>query len=190
MTDYLIADRYASALSAAIPEETGLEAALRSLQEISDLFDTHHELHSCLANPAIEVHLREQVLDEVLGRLDCPPVVMRLVHQLMERGRMSVLGETVTRFEEIVDERLNRVAARITTATPLAGDQQEQLKSALRRRAGKSIRLKCQVDPEIIGGVVARIGWQVIDDSVRTRLARLKEALIAEEVEPHENSGD
>jgi F-type H+-transporting ATPase subunit delta len=190
MTDYLIADRYASALSAALPDDSHLESALASLQQISDLFDEHHELHSCLANPAIEVHLREQVLDEVLRRLGAEQTVMRLVHQLMERDRMQVLAETVTRFEEIVDARLNRVAARITTSKALSPAEAERLKGKLSQHAGKAVRLKCSVDPEIIGGVVARIGWQVIDDSVRTRLARLKDALIAEDVKPYEDSGD
>jgi F-type H+-transporting ATPase subunit delta len=190
MTDYLIADRYAGALSAALPDDDRLESVLASLREISDLFDAHHELHSCLANPAIEVHLREQVLDEVLRRLDAEKLVMRLVHQLMERGRMRLLSETVTRFEEIVDARLNRVAARITTVAPLTPEQEERLKGKLSEYAGKSVRLKCNVEPDIIGGVIARIGWQVIDDSVRARLARLKEALIAEEVKPYETPGN
>ncbi len=190
MTGYLIADRYAGALSAALTEDSQLETALASLQEISSLFDAHHELHSCLSNPAIEVHLREKVLDEVLQRLGAQQAVVRLVHELMERGRMPVLRETVMRFEEIVDARLNRVAARVTTAGPLRPEQQQQLQGKLSAYAGKSVRLKCTVDPEVIGGVVARIGWKVIDDSVRTRLTKLKDALIAEEVEPHENSGD
>lgn len=190
MTDYLIADRYANALSAALPDKNRLESVLASLREISDLFDTHHELHSCLANPAIEVRSRREVLDEVLQRLGAETVVMRLVYQLMERGRMQLLSETVTRFEEIVDERLDRVAARVTTAAPLSSEQQEQLKGKLSEYAEKTVRLKCMIEPEIIGGVVARIGWQVIDDSVRTRLARLREALIAEEIEPYETPSD
>ncbi|MEA3365166.1 MAG: ATP synthase F1 subunit delta, partial [Candidatus Hydrogenedentes bacterium] len=96
----------------------------------------------------------------------------------------------VTRFEEIVDARLNRVAVRITTVAPLSAEQEKRLKEKLSAYTGKSVRLQCHVDPEIIGGVVARIGWQVIDDSVRTRLARLKEALIAEEVKSYETPGD
>jgi F-type H+-transporting ATPase subunit delta len=190
MTDYLIADRYASALSRALTDDSELEGALASLREISDLFDAHHELHSCLANPAIEIHLREQVLDEVLRRLGTETLVMRLVHELMERGRMKLLSETVMRFEEIVDARLNRVAARITTVAPLSAEQEKRLKEKLSAYTGKSVRLQYRVDPEIIGGVVARIGWQVIDDSVRARLARLKEALIAEEVKSYETPGD
>ena len=77
MTDFLIAERYANALSAALPDDGDIERASASLLQISELFSTHHELHSCLANPAIEVHLREQVLDEPLG-LACrggkPPI--------------------------------------------------------------------------------------------------------------------
>ena len=103
---------------------------------------------------------------------------------------MRLLSETVTRFEEIVDARLNRVAARITTVAPLTPEQEERLKGKLSEYAGKSVRLKCNVEPDIIGGVIARIGWQVIDDSVRARLARLKEALIAEEVKPYETPGN
>ncbi len=190
MTDFLIAERYANALSAALPDDGDIERASASLLQISELFSTHHELHSCLANPAIEVHLREQVLDEILNRLGADRAVARLVHELMERGRMAVLSKTAGCFEDIVDERLNRVSARVTTATPLSAEQQERLKDKLSEHTGKTARLKCDVDPGLIGGVVARIGWELIDDSVRTRLARLKEALIAEDVKAYETPGD
>jgi len=184
MADLLIAQRYAAALGAAIPDKGGLEPASQALLELSEVFATHHDLHSCLANPAIDVDARMQVLAEALRRMDAPRPVRSLASELLRRGRIALLPEIGEAFRKVVDERLDRLAATVTSAMPLSGTQELLLSERLAKFAGKAVRLRCDVDPELIGGVVARIGGQVIDGSLRTRLANIRNALIEEELSP------
>jgi len=69
----------------------------------------------------------------------------------------------------------------VTTTVPLTDSQQARLRGALDTFSGKTVTMECAVDREILGGVVARIGGTVIDGSLRTRLERIKKALLAEE---------
>ena len=180
MKNYLIAERYANGLSRAIPDNAELEAATNALGQLSDLYQTNHDLRSVLANPAIALAERAKVLTGVLDAEAPPRMVGRLVHVLLRRGRISVLPDAAEVFSVLVDERLNRVHAVVTTAVPLDEKQQARLKQAMERHSGKAVRLRRLVDPEVLGGVVAQIGNVVIDDSVRSRLKRLKDALLAD----------
>lgn len=182
MADYLIADRYAGALSAAIEDNAQLTPALVSLEELAEAIRTHHDLHSCLSNPAIQVDNRKKVLDEFLVKMTVIDQVKQLCHVLLERGRIGILPEVAQVFQRYVDERLNQVTAWVSSALPLNEAQEAQLKTSLTRQSGKTVQLRCSVDPDLIGGVVAKIGGKVFDGSLRTRLANLKKVLTAGEV--------
>lgn len=184
MGNHLIADRYARALSGAIEDDGVLQQELDRLYELSELFSTHHDLHSCLSNPAIDAALRVKVLDEVLDSLEITGPCRNLAHELLERGRMALLAEIVQAFSDLVDERLDRVTAVVTTALPLTDEQKDTLTKGLAAYSNKNVRLRCEVDAELIGGVVVRIGGEVLDGSLRTQLDNLKDTLIAAELDP------
>lgn len=179
MADFMIAARYAKALAGVIEDAQGLEEARDALQAVSELFSTHHDLHSCLANPSIQVAQREHVLDDLLEKLGFAGPVKNLIHHLLERGRMDLLDEIACSFTAIVDERMGRVAAHVATALELSNDDKQFLSAQLSKWSGKEVRMHCEVDPEIIGGVIAHLQGTVIDGSLRTRLAQLKETLLA-----------
>ncbi|MBN2311771.1 MAG: ATP synthase F1 subunit delta [Candidatus Hydrogenedentes bacterium] len=182
MRDYLIAQRYAEGLSAAMADTARLERAVEQLADMARLLDTHHDLRSCIGNDAIDEHLRGRVLDDVLRRLGAEPEVLRLCGLLLSRDRVFLLGDIVELLGRILDERLNRTTAKVTSAAPLTGPQQDRVRQALAGFSGKEVRLTCAVDADLIGGVVAEIGGRVIDGSLRTQLERLKTELIAEEI--------
>ena len=183
MGNYLIAGRYAVALSGALEDDGVLQTELDRLCDLSELFSTHHDLHSCLANPAIDAALREKVLDEVLDSLGIGGPSRNLAHELLERGRMVLLPDIVQVFSDLVDDRLGRVTAVVKTALPLTDEQKDTLTKGLAAYSNKNVRLRCEVDGDLIGGVVARIGGEVIDGSLRTQLDNLKDMLIAAEID-------
>jgi len=181
MKNYLIAERYAKALSNSIPDAAQLDAAMTALQRVRDLYVAEHDLRITLANPAIDVKKRAAVLADVLRAEAIAPVVARLAEVLLRRGRIAILPDVATVFATQVDKRLNRVTAAVRTAVPLTDDQRARLQAALARFSGKTVHLACDVDRTILGGVVARMGGQVLDGSLRTRLERMKTALLAKE---------
>jgi F-type H+-transporting ATPase subunit delta len=159
-----------------------LESARETLADLTELFQTHHDLHSCLENPAIQVAYRENVLDEILRRTEAMGAVKALMHEMLERGRIALLPQISEVFTEEVDDRLNQTSAVATSAAPLTQAQRQQLVKSLEAYAGKNVRLLEKVDPDVIGGVVVRMGGYVLDGSVRTRLMHMKESLLAQEI--------
>jgi len=196
MRNYLIAERYAQGLNQSIANDTDVEPTARALHDLGALFETSHDFRSVLANPAIDRDKRREVLDAVMQAEAMPGPVARLAQVLLRRGRITMLADVAQVFSMLADARLERVQATVTTALALDEGQAGRLGSALERYSGKAVRLKRDVDPEILGGVLVRIGSTVVDGSVRTRLERLRDALLAGEVEvtqekgTHENPGN
>lgn len=189
MKNFALADRYANALSGVVQDDE-LDDVLNGVQRMRDLFTHHHELHTCLANPAITIELREKVLDEVIQREEVPTQVKGLMHTLLERHRMDQVEPIAEVFEHIVDKRRGRVVVHVTVAEPLTSESEELLREGLEKYSGKQVRLAVKEDPSIIGGVIAEIGGRVIDGSLRTRVQKIKDTLIAEEIALDEIAGN
>jgi F-type H+-transporting ATPase subunit delta len=181
MKDFRVAERYARALSLSLPDESTLDEAGRAMTLLRRTFTSNHDLHSALANPAIDADVRVRLLNGVIQNLEISPAVGRLLEVLLRRGRIDWLPAVARVFNTLVDERLNRVGASVRTATPLNEAQEARLQAALEQFSGKAVRMEIEIEPELLGGVVTEIGGKLIDGSVRTRLNRLKNTLITEE---------
>jgi F-type H+-transporting ATPase subunit delta len=104
-------------------------------------------------------------------------LALNLALLLLERGRIELARDVQIAFQEKVDERLNIAHATVTTAVPLADDERNAVAAKLSSLTGKQVDVTPVVDEAIIGGVIARIGDQLIDGSTRTRLLALKRRL-------------
>ena len=102
---------------------------------------------------------------------------MNLVRLLNERGKIGLVDDIARIFREKVDERRGVVHATVTTAVPLSDDERAAVAARLSAITGKTVDVTPVVDESIIGGVVARIGDQLIDASTRTKLAALRRSL-------------
>ena len=110
-----------------------------------------------------------------------PEPVARLTAVLLSRGRLQDAAVVAETFEDVVDERLNRIAARVTTAHDMTPEQEAILQQSLNAYTAKDVLLRKRVNPKIIGGVRVDMKGKVIDGTLRTRLRRLREYLLAEE---------
>jgi F-type H+-transporting ATPase subunit delta len=97
---------------------------------------------------------------------------------LAEAGRLTGLETILRTFEGLLDERLERVKAVVTTAVPLDAAAQARLTARLTAVTGKQAYLEIRQDPTILGGLITQIGSQVFDGSLRARLARLRDELV------------
>lgn len=98
---------------------------------------------------------------------------------LFEYGRIAVLPEIATHFAALKAEIENTVDVTVTSAAPLSSAQQQAIVKALRQRLGSNVQLSTEVNEKLIGGAVIRAGDVVIDGSLRSRLEKLSNALIA-----------
>lgn len=177
-----LADRYAEALRTAIGDTTRLEAAAQGLNVMSAAYQSHHQVRFALANPVLPLGTRRAILGGALKANPVSPEVERLMHMLLEQNRMTLLPTIASRFEVHIDDWLERVEVTVITAVPLTADLEEALVGSLEKFSRKTVRLNTVVDPKIIGGLVVLMWGVFFDFSLRTRLERLKQKLLAEEM--------
>ena len=130
-----------------------------------------------LASDRFPVADRKKLVESFLKRLGADPLLAKFLHYVLERGRMQGVSEIARAFRRLADEAAGRIDAHITSAAPLPPDALAKIKQALEQATGKQVIATTAVDPELIGGVVARVGSTVIDGSVRSALAQLKTSL-------------
>jgi F-type H+-transporting ATPase subunit delta len=173
-----VARRYAKALVDVAAVSNEMEPVRQELSGFAGMLREHRELHQLLTNPSIRRQDKTRVLDEVVARLALRPLSRSFLRILLEAGRLPVLETVLRAYEALVDERLGRVKVVVTAARPLEAESQGRLQERLQEMTGKTVYFEVQQDPRILGGLVAQIGSLVYDGSVRTRLSRLREALV------------
>jgi F-type H+-transporting ATPase subunit delta len=134
-------------------------------------------LEAALANPATPLDQRVEAAERVFTDLSTP--VRNLVLLLLRRGRIEQLPRVTKEFARLDDERKGLIHAFATSAAPLAADELRAITARLEALTGGQIELETDVDPDLLGGLVVRIGDRLIDGSVRGRLERLRNQLAA-----------
>jgi len=173
-----VARRYAKAIFA-IGEENGLfELMGRQLNELADLWKGSAELRQTLENPVFKASQKKTVLQGLLPRVAPARQVQSLALLLLERGRIAILPAIAKAYEEMCDQKLGRVRARVKSAHALDIASESEIRKAIERRTGKKVLLTTEVDPTLIGGVVAEVAGLVLDGSVASRLSSLKNRLL------------
>lgn len=173
-----IARRYARAvfgLGEGDPARTG--TLLEEFEALTDEILASDDLRRSLLTPLFPRAERQGVIDELVRALGLSPEIRATAAVLVNENRMRLFPLIRDELRTLVDEMAGRVEARVSSARPLEDAQREQLRQALSRRVGADVTLEVSVDPELIGGVVARIGDLLLDGSVRTQLENLGASL-------------
>lgn len=169
-------DAYANAILGIVRAEGFLEGAEDELFRFARTFEGSDDLRMALSDPSIPADRRQAVVEQLLGEKAL--IVSRaLASFIVGIGRASELPAIVDRFVALAAESRSREVAEVRSAVALDDAQTARLAEALGRATGKSIEVKVIVDPEVMGGLVARVGDTVIDGTVRHRLDQLKESI-------------
>lgn len=167
---------YAQAMFSVAEAEDVLDEVEDELFRFARTLEQQHELRDALTDPGLPAERKRALLAEVLGeRTD--PVTVNLLGFVIEQGRARELGAIVDELVAVAAERRQSAVAEVRTAVPLDAGHRDRLAEALERATGRKVELKVVVDPTVVGGVVARVGDQVIDGSVRRRLELARERL-------------
>ena len=167
---------YAEALFQIAQAEGALDAVENELFDFARTVEREPELRQALTDPALPGERKQAVLNELLGGR-ANPHTTRLLGFVVEQGRARDLASIVDELVRLAAERRRSVVAEVRTAVPLDDERRRRLEAALSRATGRKVELKTVVDPSVVGGVVARVGDQVIDGSIRRRLELARERL-------------
>lgn len=136
------------------------------------------ELKGVLLSPAVSPAKKRSIVGRFAESVPFSRLIRNFFFLIIDRRRTDILGEIGEAFETALDQRMGVVRAEVQSAAPLSRQQQEELQQELSRVAKKRVRCHFSVDPQLIGGVVARIGSTVYDGSVRTQLEGLRQQLV------------
>ena len=173
-----IARRYATGLADVVLKSGETETVKTELKTWEQMLAANPDLERAFSNPSIPHSKKERVLDGLILKTKPSKTTGNFLRVLVRNGRLEVLSDIVKRFDSVLEERSGVVSAEVASARELSDAQRSELKTNLEKLTGKQVRLAFAVDPDLIGGVVTRIGSTVYDGSVKTQLENLKEEMI------------
>ena len=172
--------RYARAFADVVTQEKLDTAALdRQMEDFLLTWDASAELRDLFVNPAVAALQKVAVLDKMNAKLGLRKELRNLLAVLINNDRIGDVREVVQAYRAEMQERQGIRSVEIVTARELSEKDRTGLMAGVGKLAGAEIQASFKLDKSILGGTVVRIGSTVYDGSVRGRLERLKEALVA-----------
>src|SRR5499426_2567494 len=172
------ARRYAKALHMAATEAKAGEAAGRELAALLEVFKANRGALEILERPWIKPADRRAAALALAEKSGAGKLVRDFVALVAERGRLDHLAVIVSEYRDLIDAELGRVRAQVSSPVALTDAEKAELSRRLQAALGKQIILEEQVDKNLLGGFVARVGSLILDGSLDGQLARIRERLV------------
>ncbi|QJA06103.1 ATP synthase F1 subunit delta [Thermosulfurimonas marina] len=178
----IIAQKYARGLFAVGKEQGRFQEFGEELKRVGAFLAASPEVLEALESPIYPPDLKMEIVEEVIKGLSLDEEVARFLRLLVEKKRIQYIQAIIEAYDQLVDEELGIVRAEVRAAFSLGEEEKGRLSETLKKLVGKEVKLQVSEDPELIGGLVVRIGDLVLDGSVRTQLEAFKESIIRGEV--------
>lgn len=176
-----LARRYARALLGLAPDPGARDKYAKDLAALAEITrstdESERQVITILANRRFPMRERTKLLEALASRVGADAMVVKFLTYVMERDRVGGLPDIARAYLRMADDAAGRVQAEVVAAAALSPDAVSGIKNALERATGKQVMLKTSVDPELIGGVVAKVGSYVLDGSLKSALARMRAEL-------------
>lgn len=169
-------EAYANALLEVARADGRIEAVEDDLFRFARAFTGSDDLRMALTDPKLPIERRIAIVDQLMGG-KALATSTALASMVVGAGQASELPAIIDRFVELATAERKHEVAEVRSAIPLDATQTDRLAAALSKATGKVVEVKVVIDPEVLGGIVARVGDTVIDGSIRRKLDLLKESI-------------
>ncbi len=167
-----LAEVYARSLFEVALEQGKLDELREQLGQFADALDSNRELAVFFFSPYFSTKEKQEALGRVLDGAD--PSFLNFLELLIENHRMPVIFRARQQYERMWEKENELLPVEITSAIELDQGTTERLGREIGERAGRRVRLAAHVDPNILGGIVLRVGNSILDASIRNRLEQLR----------------
>ncbi len=172
--------RYALAIYEIAEKNGKVDEYLSDLREICDLFDNNKDFYEVLKHPKINMIKKKEIFNDLFkGKIDDDLFSFMII--LIEKNRILHLKEKLNEMEKIDLERKNIIKGIVKTAIPILPDELEKLKITFEDKYDKTIIFDTQVDKSLLGGVYVKIGNDVIDDTIKSKIEEMKALMLKKE---------
>ena len=172
-----LAGRYATALFQLARDEKQLEAVGASLAALKQALADSEDFRRLTTSPLIARDEAVRAVGATAKAMKLDPITANFLGVLAQNRRLGQLGHVIRAFNMLAAHHRGETTAEVTSAHPLSDDQVGALKANLKTRLGRDVAVDLNVDPAILGGLVVKIGSQMIDGSIRTKLNTLAQAM-------------
>jgi F-type H+-transporting ATPase subunit delta len=167
-----IAQVYARSLFEVAKERGTLDEVREQLGQFADALDQNRELATFFFSPYFSTKEKEEALDGLLE--DADPTLVNLLKVLIENHRMPAIFRIRRELDRLWEEEHKLLPVQITSAVPLDDATVERVGREIGEQTGREVELTTNVDPDVLGGIVLRVGNQILDASIRNRLDQLR----------------
>ncbi len=172
-----LAGRYALALFELARDAGQIDSVRDDLAKVQQSYRDVPAFRDLLTSPLVDRRDAARAVAAIAQSLDLGELATKFLGVLAANRRLGALTGMIRAFNMLVSAHKGETRAEVTTAYPLSDDQRAALAQQLRQRMGRDVALDVAVDPAIMGGLVVKIGSQMIDSSIRTRLNTLAQAM-------------
>ena len=172
-----LAGRYALALFELARDQKQLDSVGDSLAAVRQALAESDDLRELTTSPLIGRDEAVKAVAAVADEMNLDPLTGNFLGVLARNRRLAQLGNVIRAFNTLAARHRGEINAEVTSARPLDDDQLDAIRKNLRTRMGRDIAVETHVDPAILGGLVVKIGSQMIDGSIRTKLNNLAQAM-------------
>jgi F-type H+-transporting ATPase subunit delta len=167
-----LAEVYARSLFEVALQQGKLDELREQLGQFADALDQNRELAVFFFSPYFSTKEKQDGLERLLDGAE--ETFLNFLKLLIENHRMPVIFRTRQQFERMWERENELLPVDITSAIELDQETTERLGRSIGERAGRKVRLAAHVDPDILGGIVLRVGNSILDASIRNRLEQLR----------------
>ncbi len=172
-----LADRYAAALYAHADDVHALDAVVSEMEALGRTIDASADFRRLLESPLIDINQATKAAHAVLTQEGFGKPVCDFVGVIAANRRLNALRDIVRAFAALVAKRRGIITAQVASAYPLSDVQRTQLRARLIEAGYGNVNIIEQVEPDLLGGLVVRIGARLYDTSLKSRLQRLQYAM-------------
>jgi F-type H+-transporting ATPase subunit delta len=172
-----IARPYASALFELAGEASDVEGVEAGLDQVSALIDESADFRAFLRSPVIAAEQKQAAVEAMIGKGLASGLVANFLKLVAHNRRLFALSTMIAGFKEMAAAARGEIRAEVVSATALTDKQEAALSAEIKRKIGKSVTLDISVDASLIGGLIVKVGSQMIDSSLKTKLTAMRIAM-------------
>ena len=172
-----IAGRYAQAVFEIAKESGGVDALATQTDDLNTALHDSADLRELISSPKYSREDQSRAIEALAGTMGLDAVLTNTLRLMAKNRRLFVLPQLTARLAQLIATERGEITADVTSAIALTDAQMDRLKQTLAEKSGKTVKLNTRVDETLIGGMIVKLGSQMIDSSVRSKLASLQNVM-------------
>jgi F-type H+-transporting ATPase subunit delta len=172
-----LAKRYAGALFDLADDKHQLDAVVADLAAIAKMIDESADFRRLINSPILSRTEQGKAVTGIVQAAQFSPLIAKFLGLLAQNRRLFALPAMIQAFKKMLADRRGEMTAQVWSARALSPEQQSALTETIKRAHGAKVSMEVKVDPDLIGGLIVKVGSRMIDSSIRTKLQKLQLAM-------------